>query len=115
MIAVHAQHITMDNLPPKPQQFIQQPHQLSPFSLGENDVVCGSNRLYNFHSGNKRFRKIVAQNLKKYREASKAGKSTIISAIVNFIRKTSPNGGFVQKDPLSGCYVEVGDSHAVCK
>jgi hypothetical protein len=37
------------------------------------------------------------------------GKTLIICQIVNQVRKNSPNGGFVKKDPLTGRYYEVGD------
>jgi hypothetical protein len=80
---------------------------------GENDVVCGGSRMYHFHSGNKRFRKVVEQHVEVYADASKSGKSAIISSIVSLVRQNSPTGGFVQKDPLSGVFVEAADHHAV--
>ena len=82
---------------------------------GENDVVCGGSRIYHFHSGNKRFRKIVEEHLVQYVEASKSAKSEIITNIVAYIRKGSKTGGFIQRDPLSGSFVEVADHYAVSR
>ena len=82
-------------------------------NLSENDVVCGGSRMYHYHSGNKRFRKLVAQNVVPYAKASKFEKSSIISAIISFIRSNQPGGDFVQKEPTSGLYVPVGDHMAV--
>lgn len=86
------------------------------FELGEYDVICGRGRKCFNHIGNKRFRKIVKDYLPKYADASaKLDKTFIICDVVNRIRKNSPNGGFVKKDPMSGRYFEVGDFLAVSK
>jgi hypothetical protein len=84
------------------------------YQLGEHDVICGRGRKCFQHSGNQRFRKLVADMLPKYSESpSKLDKTFIICDVVNRVRENSPNGGFVKKDPMSGRYFEVGDFLAV--
>lgn len=83
-------------------------------SAGENDVICGGSRMYHFCSGNKRFRKLIEQNLQAYVNAPKAGKSALINLIIETVRKSSTSGGFLQKDPLCNRFVPVSDQHAVC-
>jgi len=49
-------------------------------------------------------------HLDKYSAAtSKQEKSRIVSSIVDTIRRSSANGGFVKLDPLTGNWFEVGD------
>jgi hypothetical protein len=79
----------------------------------ENDVLCGVNRMFECHSGNKMFRRLVVEHLNAYVGASKNGKTAIISTIIGIIRSRSPNGGFIQKDPLTGFYVPIADHYAV--
>jgi len=53
---------------------------------------------------------IVSANLDRYSSAlTKTDKTSIIYEVVDFIRSTSPDGGFVKKDIESGRYYEVGD------
>lgn len=100
-----AKGLAAHNMKPLPEDFV----------LGEYDVVCGRGRKCFNHIGNQRFRKIVFDCLPKYADASaKLEKTYIICDVVNRIRKGSPNGGFVKKDPSTGRYVEVGDFLAVC-
>jgi hypothetical protein len=84
------------------------------YVLGEYDVICGRGRRCFNHIGNQRFRKMVEDSLSKYAEASaKLDKTYIICEVVNWVRKNSPNGGFVKKDPVNGRFFEVGDFLAV--
>lgn len=84
------------------------------YELGESDVICGRGRKCFNHVGNQRFRKMVEDCLPKYAEATaKLEKTYIICEVVNMVRKNSPNGGFVKKDPVTGRYFEVGDFLAV--
>lgn len=49
-------------------------------------------------------------HLERYAAATtKQDKSRIVSEIVDTIRKSSPDGGFVKLDPLTGSWREVGD------
>jgi len=84
------------------------------YVLSEYDVICGRGRKCFNHIGNQRFRKIVADMLPRYNDASaKLEKTIIICEVVNMIRRHSPQGGFVKKDPMTGNYFEVGDFLAV--
>jgi len=84
------------------------------YALSDYDVICGRGRRCFNHVGNQRFRKIVADMLPKYSDASaKLEKTIIICEVVNTIRRASPQGGFVKKDPMTGHYFEVGDFLAV--
>lgn len=84
------------------------------FQLGENDVICGRGRKCFQHTGNQKFRKLVADLLPKYHESpSKLTKSFIICDIVNQVLESSATGGFVKKDPVTGKFFEVGDFLAV--
>ena len=84
------------------------------YVLGENDVYCGRGSLCFNHIGNHRFRMIISANIERYSNAlTKTEKTCIIYEIVDYIRATSPNGGFVKKDLESGRYFEVGDVLAV--
>lgn len=84
------------------------------YALSDFDVICGRGRRCFNHVGNQRFRKIVADMLPKYSDASaKLEKTIIICEVVNAIRRASPEGGFVKKDPMTGRYFEVGDFLAV--
>jgi hypothetical protein len=84
------------------------------FVLGDDDVICGrGSRCFN-HIGNKRFRDIVEGKLEEYMNTTcKHEKTTIIIEIVKGIRRNSPEGGFVKKDPETGLFYEVGDFLAV--
>ena len=80
------------------------------FQPGDCDVICGRGRNVFNHSGNERFRTIVAGYLDRYNQANaKLEKSYILSEIVTRVREASPNGGFVKKDPKTGKWMEVGD------
>ena len=84
------------------------------YKLGDNDVYCGRGSLCFNHIGNRRFRMIVSANLGRYSSAlTKTDKTSIIYEVVDYIRSTSPHGGFVKKDIESGRYYEVGDFLAV--
>lgn len=72
------------------------------------DVVCARGRIAVNHTGNKRFKLIVESSLQRYSKApSKLAKSAIVSDIVDTIRKSSPDGGFVKKEGTM--WYEAGD------
>lgn len=80
------------------------------FQPGDFDVICGRGRNVFNHMGNERFRTIVSGYLDRYNQAnSKLEKSFILSEIVTLVRESSPNGGFVKKNPKTGKWMEVGD------
>ena len=75
-----------------------------------SDVICGRGRLCTEHPGNREFRKIVNSHLDSYAKAdSKMEKSLLVSAIVNMVRRNSPNGGFLKKNSKTGRYQAVSD------
>jgi hypothetical protein len=84
------------------------------YRLGENDVYVGRSNLYRFHAGNKRFNDIVHANLERYyKSTNRKEKSTIIYEIVDQVRLSSPDGGFVKRSKETGRWYEVGDVVAV--
>ena len=57
------------------------------YVLGRNDVMCGRGKRYYQHSGNKRLRKIIQQNLDRYYEDStKSVESKIIHETGNEVK-----------------------------
>ena len=77
------------------------------------DVVCARGRIAVNHTGNKRFKLIVESSLQRYSNApSKLAKSAIVSDIVDTIRKSSPDGGFVKKE--GNMWYEAGDHRKYC-
>jgi hypothetical protein len=79
-------------------------------SLNEDDVICGRGKQCFQHPGNRKFRDIVEMFLPAYADAScKVEKSIVVSNIVDAVRTSSPNGGFVKQDEVSGHWREVGD------
>jgi hypothetical protein len=84
------------------------------FVPGPYDVICARGKAAYDHPGNQRFRDMVQQHQVDYANAStKHDKSKIVSLIVNTVRQSSPNGGFVkQMDGPGGYWVEVGDRAA---
>jgi hypothetical protein len=74
----------------------------------QDDVLCG--RGYKTWEGNQRYKSIVHSKLPEYAAAtSKLDKSWILVAIVQQVRRKSPNGGFLKKCPDTGRWFEVGD------
>jgi hypothetical protein len=79
----------------------------------EKDVVCGWARQNHKHPGNYRFRKLVEHSAPLYAAAkTKLGKSQVIAAVVEKVRRDSIGGGFVKKDFQSGRWYEIGDDKA---
>lgn len=84
--------------------------------VGEYKVICGRSSRFSNHIGNHYFHGLINNSLQTYSDASRWGKTVLISAIVDQVRQ-KPDGGFVRRDPLCGTksrYVEVDDYHAVC-
>jgi len=87
-----------------PQDFVPSP----------KDVILGRGKGTFAHTGNRRFRLIIAMNLKKYVDAkTKADKSIIVASIVDRVREGSPiNGGFVKKDVKTGRWMSIDEAVA---
>lgn len=75
---------------------------------GQFDVICARGKRALNHPGNRRFRAMIDENLQKYSGATtKFEKSLIVSSIVDAVRNSSPEGGFVKEE--NGQWYEVGD------
>lgn len=83
------------------------------FRPGPYDVICSRGKVAYNHSGNRHFRTILETYLEDYKKCVlKLDKSVAVIAIVDDIRKLSPNGGFIKFCKDKKCYVEVGDKRA---
>mmetsp|Transcript_91531 Transcript_91531/g.137052 ORF Transcript_91531/g.137052 Transcript_91531/m.137052 type:complete len:310 (-) Transcript_91531:38-967(-) len=82
------------------------------FAPGRYTVLCGRGKVCSASPGNKNLRSLVNAYLTPYSQAkNKIEKSTIVSAIVNAVRKEAPVGAFVKQDK-NGSWWEVEDSFA---
>lgn len=80
------------------------------FSPSNYDVICGRGAQCYNHIGNRRFRVTIGMNLQRYLSASsKIEKTLVVMSIVDTIRESSPEGGFVKQHPTTGRWFEVGD------
>ncbi|KAL7451429.1 hypothetical protein ACHAWC_003267 [Mediolabrus comicus] len=80
----HNQSSSANNIP-----IIQQP--------GENDILCGRGGGTNAHSGNIKFRKLVAAHKLRYLAASKSDKPNVARDVVKEWRSMDPPGRFLAK------------------
>ena len=80
----HHHHQSSANIP-----MIQQP--------GENDILCGRGGGTNAHSGNIKFRKLVAAHKLRYLAASKSDKPNVARDVVKEWRSMDPPGRFLAK------------------
>lgn len=80
----------------------------------ENDVVFGSGRTYETHLGNQCFKMLIQRVVPIYDAATKLGKSTIISAVMEYVKRCSFTGlGFLHKNTRSGEYKPASDHYTV--
>lgn len=72
------------------------------------DVICARGKEAYNHTGNIRFRQLVADQLHNYQTStSKMAKSQIVREIIESVRRASPKGGFVKK--VNGKWYDVGE------
>jgi hypothetical protein len=72
------------------------------------DVICERGRKSRDHTGNRRFRLVIDMNLERYQQTdTRLRKAMIVSAIVDSIRGSTPDGGFIKMH--EGRWCEVGD------
>jgi hypothetical protein len=84
------------------------PHTFTP---GNFDVICARGIQARNHMGNRLFRRKIKESAKVYGKAdSKVLKSLVVSTVINWIRKLSPDGGFVKQ--VNGVWYEVGEDYA---
>jgi len=86
---------------------IKQPH--------HNDVLCGRGVTTNRHKGNESFRALVGLNKEVYVSSTKKQKMGISRSIVDAVRSLDPPGRFLEKNPISGLWSDIGHKKAVEK
>lgn len=80
------------------------------FFPGDDDVLVGRGKKCLVHTGNIRFKQIVATKLSAYLAAEcRVDKTAILMEVIAQVRINSPNGGFVKQNPKTAQYFEVGD------
>eukprot|EP01082_Thalassiosira_pseudonana_P002714 g2788.t1 g2788 contig12:802202-803301(-) len=80
------------------------------------DVLLGRGVATNRHPGNENFRSIVAQHVGVYVTSTKKQKMMISRSIVDKVKKALvPPGRFLEKDPETDLWSEVGDKKALEK
>lgn len=85
-----------------------------PFTASTNDVLCGRGSVINKHEGNKRFRRIIAQNKKDYDLCKKNIHKCILAfSIVAAIERQG--GRFLRKDENLHEWVKISRKDAVAK
>jgi len=79
-----------------------------------NDVLAGRGSRINNHEGNVRFRQFVLPFKLKYldKATKKIEKAHMCANIVNYVRSLNPPGRFLEKDPATGLWTEMGDERA---
>lgn len=78
------------------------------FFPGPNDVICARGKEAKNHVGNQGYKAIIKRVLDKYAQAtSKYEKTIMVSRIIECIRSSSPDGGFVKQEDY--VWYEVGD------
>ncbi|KAG7367074.1 hypothetical protein IV203_029744 [Nitzschia inconspicua] len=80
-----------------------------------NDVLCGRGVTTNRWVGNENFRAIVGLNKEMYVTSTKRQKMAISRSIVEAVRSLNPPGRFLDKDPQTGLWYDVGHKKAVEK
>ncbi|CAJ1958010.1 unnamed protein product [Cylindrotheca closterium] len=86
---------------------IKQPH--------HNDVLCGRGVTTNRHPGNESFRALVGVNKEVYVSSSKKQKMAISRSIVEAVSLLTPPGRFLEKNPQTSLWSDIGHKKAVEK
>jgi hypothetical protein len=86
---------------------------ISPDKINPNDVLCGRGGLTNSHTGNKKYRLIVAEHQLEYLRARKNDKRSIAKTVVSRIREDG--GRFLQRSSDSSLWTIVPDTKAIGK
>ncbi|CAB9511726.1 Nitrilase family, member 2 [Seminavis robusta] len=86
---------------------IEQPH--------KHDVLCGRGVTTNRFPGNESFRSLVSLNKELYVTSTKRQKMSISRSIVEAVRSLKPPGRFLEKNPVTGMWSDIGDRKAIEK
>lgn len=81
----------------------------------ENDVVSGRGSGANRHVGNAKFRELVRDNKALYMKLTKHEKMSVARTILATISSRAPSGRFLQKNPETFQWFEIGPSRALEK
>lgn len=78
------------------------------------DVLCGRGGATNSHTGNRKFRKIVASHRESYLRAKKRDKPAYAQHVLELVRNQSRSKPcrFLKKDLNSGVWYDIGDEKA---
>lgn len=77
-----------------------------------HDVLCGRGGGTNNHVGNNHWRTLVSFNKRLYISLPKRQKMKVAQSIVRAVRCQIPPGRFLQKDPETGLWFDIGDQKA---
>lgn len=87
----------------------------SPISPHINDIVSGRGSGSNRHEGNLYFRKLIRENKELYLSRPKNEKMLVARDIYHTIENLDPPGRFLQKNPETGSWFEIGKDRALEK
>lgn len=82
------------------------------YSYPPLSVLCGRGGGTNAHVGNSHWRMLVTANKELYVTLPKRQKMLLSKSIVNAVRTQNPPGRFLQKDPKTDLWYDVGDQRA---
>ena len=77
-----------------------------------NDIVSGRGSGSNRHEGNLYFRKLIRENKELYLSRPKNEKMLVARDIYHTIESLDPPGRFLQKNPETGSWFEIGKDRA---
>jgi hypothetical protein len=80
-----------------------------------NDIVSGRGSGSNRHEGNLHFRNLIRENRELYLSRSKNEKMLVARDIYHSIEALDPAGRFLQKNPETGAWFEIGKVRALEK
>ncbi len=80
-----------------------------------NDIVSGRGSGSNRHEGNLHFRKLIRENKQLYLSRCKNEKMSVARDIFDSISSLDPPGRFLQKNPETGTWFEIGKDRALEK
>ena len=82
----------------------------------QHDVICGRDKFCQAHSGNQRFRVMIAMNREQYQTArSRDDKTRIATEVIGLIQSSRPGGRFLKQDAPTGLWCIVTDEYARAK
>ena len=78
---------------------------------GPNDILCGRGAS-NHHIGNRRFRMLLNEHRPRYTAARRLDKYKVAHEVMVLWRKQTPTGRFLQQDPITKLWNDIGDQKA---